>query len=651
MTDETKLPLMSQDVLTERLGQLKKLFPEAFTEGNVDIPKLAQLLGDSAADAPERYGLSWAGKSDAVKAIQTLSPGTLLPVRDESVNFDTSENLIIEGDNLEVLKLLQGSYHERVKMIYIDPPYNTGGDFIYPDNYKEGLTDYLKFSGQVSSEGVRLTTNPETDGRFHSKWLTMIYPRLFLARNLLREDGVIFVSIDDHEVHNLRAVMNEIFGEENFLAELVYDKNRKNDAKFFSVGHEYIVCFAKNKLWLTQSGVIFRAEKEGIDEVRAVFEELSKTHDRDWEKVRDGLKAHYATWPKDDPRQPMARFTKVDEKGPYRDDGNPSWPGGGGPTYEVLHPTTRRPCKIPSRGWVFSTIERMNEKIEEGMIVFGPDETTIPSIRTNLFERTNQVMRSVTFSYAQTAAQEFAKIFDDRTIFENPKHVGDIRKLVEYVSEPDSIVLDFFAGSGTTAHAVLELNAHDAGNRKFILVQLPQPTNRQDFPTISAVTKERVRRVIQKLNNTDPDKLPMGRTPDRGFKAFALSSSNFKVWDATVAPKDAAGLTEQLRFMAHNVEQGRADESLLYELVLKSNLPLTSKIQSGVIGAHAFYDVADGTLAICLERKISAATLRGLMARKPKGVICLDIAFAGNDQLKTNTVLEMKSHGIEFHTA
>jgi adenine-specific DNA-methyltransferase len=642
---------MSQDILTERINQLRNLFPEAFTEGKADTEKLAQLLGDAATDAPERYGLSWPGKSDAIKAIQTLSPGTLLPVKGESVNFDISENLIIKGDNLEVLKLLQGGYHERVKMIYIDPPYNTGGDFIYPDNYKEGLADYLRFSGQISGEGVRLTTNAETDGRYHSKWLTMIYPRLFLARNLLREDGVIFVSIDDHEVHNLRGVMNEIFGEENFLAELVYDKNRKNDAKFFSVGHEYMLCFAKNKFWLTESGVIFRAEKEGIDEVRRVFEELSKVHKRDWAKVRDGLKAHYATWPKDDPRQPMARFTKVDEKGPYRDDGNPSWPGGGGPTYEVLHPTTGQPCKIPSRGWVFSTKARMDQRIAEGMVVFGPDETTIPSIRTNLFERTNQVMRSVTFSYAQTAAQEFAKIFDDRTVFENPKHVGDIRKLVEYVSEPDSIILDFFAGSGTTAHAVLELNDHDGGNRKFILVQLPQPTDRQDFPTISSITIERVRRVIRKLSATDHGKLPMETAPDRGFKVFELSSSNFKVWDASSAPKDAAGLAEQLKLAAHNVEDGRTNDALLYELILKSNLPLTSKVESGTIGEHTFYDVAGGRLAICLERKISAETLRGLMARKPKGIICLDVAFAGNDQLKTNTVLEMKSHKIEFHTA
>ena len=244
---DTKLPLTSPDVNSTRLDHLREIFPEAFVEGKIDFEKLRQLLGEDVTDAPERYGLTWSGKSDAIKNIQTLTSGTLLPTRDESVNFDATENLIIEGDNLEVLKLLQGGYHGRVKMIYIDPPYNTGGDFIYPDNYKEGLADYLKFSGQVSSEGIKLTTNPETDGRYHSKWLTMMYPRLFLARNLLREDGVIFVSIDDHEVHNLRAVMNEIFGEENFVATFVWEKRTtRENRKVFSYNHDFIIAYAKS---------------------------------------------------------------------------------------------------------------------------------------------------------------------------------------------------------------------------------------------------------------------------------------------------------------------------------------------------------------------------------------------------------------------
>ncbi len=257
---DTKLPLASRDVFGERLAQLRALFPEAFTEGKLDLKKLSLLFGDAATDAVERYGLSWTGKSEAIKNIQTLSTGTLLPAPNESVNFDATENLIIEGDNLEVLKLLQGGYHGRVKMIYIDPPYNTGGEFIYPDNYKEGLADYLKFSGQVNDEGVKLTTNPETDGRYHSKWLTMMYPRLFLARNLLREDGVIFVSIDDHEVHNLRGIMNEIFGEENFVASIVVQSNKRGQTyKEVAKTHEYLLVYSREP-FLSLSEL----DKEGV---------------------------------------------------------------------------------------------------------------------------------------------------------------------------------------------------------------------------------------------------------------------------------------------------------------------------------------------------------------------------------------------------
>jgi adenine-specific DNA-methyltransferase len=621
MADETKLPLLSHDVLTERLARLRELFPDVFAEGKVDIEKFAQLLGDSATDAPERYGLSWAGKSDAIKAIQTLSPGTLLPVRDESVNFDTSENLIIEGDNLEVLKHLQGGYHGRVKMIYIDPPYNTGGDFIYPDNYKEGLADYLRFSGQVSGEGIRLSTNPETDGRYHSKWLTMIYPRLFLSRNLLQEDGVIFVSIDDHEIHNLRAVMNEIFGEENFIETFVWKKSYGGGAKeqFAVQQHEYCLLYARNAELLDE----FWLPPDPGAEQR-------------YYKYRD---EHFA---KRGPYRlkPLEATKSMDERA------NLVFPIQA-PDGVMVH---------PKKQWWWSK-ERVERTLADDGLVFSKTESGYSvSYKQYLIKENGEKRGIKPFSvidgiYTQHGTEDLRKIFNDEVVIQFPKPVQLIRKLLQIGSETDCIILDFFAGSGTTAQAVLELNAEDGGNRKFILVQLPQPTDRQDFRTISAITKERVRRVIQKLTATEHGKLPMGGAPDRGFKVFELSSSNFKVWDAASAPKDAAPLAQQLKLMAHNVLEGRADESVLYELVLKSNLPLTSKIESRRIGAHTWYDVEDGTLAICLERKISEETLRGLMARTPKAVICLDVAFAGNDQLKTNTVLEMKSHGIEFRTA
>ncbi len=623
--DEIKLPLTSRDVNAERLAQFRDLFPEASTEGKFDLQKLAQLLGEAATDAPERYGLSWSGKSEAIRAIQTTSPGTLLPAPGESVNFDTTENLIIEGDNLETLKLLQGGYHGRVKMIYIDPPYNTGGDFIYPDNYREGLADYLKFSGQVSGEGIRLTTNAETDGRYHSKWLTMMYPRLFLARNLLREDGVIFVSIDDHEVHNLRAVMNEIFGEENCVQHIIWISKYTvaGDATTFSSQHEHILCYARN------------AEE-------CVVSPLPRTEEMD---------AAYKN-PDNDPRGPW-KATPLHAKS-------------GSKNYTFIFKNGKE-WTAPDGRWPRFSQTTLRELDEDNRIWFGSDGNGTANVKTFLSEvkagkTPGSVWKYDEVGHTHLANEQLASLLG-KGIFDNPKPVGVVTRCLTLSAASDDIILDFFGGSGTTAQAVLELNAQDGGNRKFILVQLPEPTGRKDFHTIADITKERVRRVIKKLSAAEAEKSAVAssqlkldgsapvRVLDLGFKVFKLASSNFKVWDAAAAPKDGTALAEQLKLMAHNVEDGRPDDALLYELVLKSNLPLTSKITAGKIGEQSYYDVADGALVICLARKLTQATLRGLMARKPKGVICLDIAFAGNDQLKANIVLEMKSHGIEFHTA
>ena len=416
-------------------------------------------------------------------------------------------------------------------------PYNTGNDFVYEDDFADPLARYREVTQQTTK------SNPETMGRFHTNWLNMMYPRLRLAASLLRDDGVIFVSIDDAEVENLRKLCNEVFGEENFVACLVYDKNRKNDAKYFSVGHEYMLVYFKSASTITERGIIFRASKEGIDEVKAEFERLRELHNNDWDRVNEGLKTLYSSWSEDDERKPLARFTRVDEKGPYRDDGNISWPGGGGPTYDVLHPITGKPCKVPSRGWVYPNPQRMQEEIESGRVVFGNDETVTPKIRTNLFEQDKQVLRSVLFSYAQTATQEFNKLFDGVCIFENPKNVEDLKKLIAYVTEPKDgdIVFDFFSGSATTAHAVMQLNAEDGGNRQFILVQLPEVTDESSeafkagYKNICEIGKERIRRAGKKLSKTDEqltlseDKAPL----DTGFKVFKLDSFNLKAWDGT----------------------------------------------------------------------------------------------------------------------
>jgi adenine-specific DNA-methyltransferase len=662
MTDEPdKLDLRSHDIAEDKRRELLRLFPEVRTEGGkLDFERLKLALGEAVDVGKERYGMNWPGKADCFRTIQAPSLGTLRPCPEESVNFDTTENLIIEGDNLEVLKLLQKSYLGKVKMIYIDPPYNTGNDFIYPDNYTESLQTYLEYTGQVDSERRKFSTNTEANGRFHSKWLSMMYPRLYLARNLLREDGFLVASIDDSELSSLRSILNEVFGEENFAAVLVFDRNRKNDAKLFSVGHEYMVVYARNKALLTEMKLKLRSLKEGVEEVREECERLRALHNDDWELIGKGLREFYATFEEDDPRLPLARYTKVGARGPFRTDGDPSWPGGGGPKYDVPHPVTGKPCKVPSRGWVWPTYERMKEEIEKGRIVFGPDETTIPSIRRDLFDKDEQVMRSVIFSYAQKASQDFAWIFDGKSVFDNPKSYRDLQRLVEYLTESDDVVLDFFAGSGTTAHGVLLANREDRGRRRFICVQLPEPLDETEKSqqaavelcdalgvprTIAEITKERVRRVIRKLNDEDFGKLDLDRAKkqDRGFRVFKLAESNFKSWNAEES-KDACGLAKQLELHVDHIREGRSADDLLYEMLLKSGFPLTTPVEA--LTGKTVHSVAGGALFICLERELTPELIRAMAERRPERVVCLDEGFAGNDQLKANAVQIFKTKGI-----
>ncbi len=622
MSDPTapeRLPLATDDPLRDRLAELRRLLPEAFAEGKLAPDKLAQILGEGGlALGPERYGLNWAGKGDAIRALQAPSVGTLLPCRDQSVEFDATGNLIIEGDNLEVLKLLQRSYYGKVKLIYIDPPYNTGNEFIYPDNYSEGLQDYLKFSGQVSAGGVKLTTNAETDGRYHSKWLSMMYPRLFLARNLLREDGVIFVSIDDHEVHNLRLVMNEIFGEENFVANIVWQKayTSNQTAQFISDIHDHILVYIR------------QAEDAELGKFRRTEEQVAKFKNPDGD-LRGSWKAENLS------------------AGKYYAAGQ----------FPIIGPTGETFMPPPGRYW------RCNETqfkawLADNRIWFGKENGGRPMLKKFLKEMPEGLTPNTWWTHEEfgsnkEASIELKELFGGQAVFETPKPTKLINRILELVEDDQATVVDFFPGSGTTAQAVLELNKQDGGDRKFILVQLPEPTERKDFPTISDITRERVRRVIRKLNEADAGKLPLGdgAAPDRGFKAFKLASSNFKIWDGSRAPTDAAALAGKLRQMVLNLEDGREDEAILYEIILKSGLSLTAKVERLDAAGKTAWRVADGALIVCLDRALTQETLRAIIDLKPQRVVCLDLGFSGNDALKTNTVLEMKSHGVEFQTA
>lgn len=644
MTEDTKMDLQSMDVAAEKRQQLKQLFPEVFSEDRVDIDALRRVLGDFVEGGKERFGLNWPGKAECMKVIQAPSVATLKPCRDESVNFDDTENLFIEGDNLEVLKLLQKSYFGKIKMIYIDPPYNTGNEFIYPDKYAENLDTYLAYTGQVDDVGVKFSTNTDSAGRYHSNWLNMMFPRLYLAKNLLAEDGFFVISLDDAEANNAKNILNEVFGEENHIATLVWDRNRKNDAKYFSVGHEYMHVYAKNESYLSEIGTILRTQKEGVDEVREQFRLLNKKHDGNWERVQSDLRAYFGTISKDDPKRPLTRYSKVDEKGPYRDDGNINWPGGGGPMYDIEHPITKKVCKKPTSGWRYPTKERFWEEVDSGKIVFGEDETTVPRVRSNLFDSAKQVMGSVQYSYAQTASVEFAKIFDGKRVFENPKNFKDMGTLIDYLTDENDIVLDFFAGSGSTAHGVIDINAANKTKRKYILVQLPEPCEetseafKAGYGKISDITKARVKLVGKQISN-DAEKsfnFDTGFKLDLGFKAFSLDASNFKTWNGDAEAFDETG--KQLEMHIDHVDEAASAEDILYELLLKAGFELTTKIETVEFAGKEVFSIAEGALLICLEKEITSDLIDAMAEADPFQVICLDEAFQGNDQLKTNAV-------------
>ncbi len=616
-----KLPLTSPDLTQELLDQLRAAAPQVFGEDKIDFAKLRAALGDAVDDSPERYGLTWAGKRDAFRHVQTPSVGTLRPQLAESVNWDTTENLIIEGDNLEVLKLLQKPYHGQVKLIYIDPPYNTGNEFIYPDNFREGLDEYLRYSGQLTDASTAASTNRETSGRYHSAWLSMMYPRLLLARNLLREDGVIFVSIDDHEVHNLRLLMDEVFGEENFVGVFVW-RRRSSSAlaeRQVSSDHEYVVAFQKTSF-----------SSLGIK--------------KDFANYRNSDDDSRGDWVAGDLTVGMSKDQRPNQY------------------YELVDPDTGKIYSAnPNRVWAYIP-ESMDKLIAEKRVLFPEDVSRRPMLKRFKSELKSEANPISTWldktGLNSEATRQMQDLMGDAP-FSYPKPVSLLKTLVISSSETNDLILDFFAGSGTTAQAVLEANEEDGGNRRFILVQLPEQTDKKDYPTIAHITRERVRRVIQKLAKGEAGQLSFdpARAGRRGFRAFTLDASNFKTWDATATD---APLADQLALFADNLRAGRTDADRLYELVLKSGLPLGSKVELIDAAGTPAYALLGGDVVICVAVPLPPAGLRALFSADaatsrpvPQVVLCLDAAFTGPDAdaRKTNAVLEAEAHGITFKTA
>jgi adenine-specific DNA-methyltransferase len=676
-----KLDLASHHSADDKREELLRLFPEIRTEGGkLDFEKLRLALGEAVDTGKERYGMNWPGKAECFRTLQKPSMATLRPAREESVGFDSSENLIIEGDNLEVLKLLQKSYLGQVKMIYIDPPYNTGNDFIYPDNYSESLQTYLEYTGQVDAEGRKFSTNTDTDGRFHSKWLNMMYPRLYLARNLLKEDGVLLISIDDAEIDNLRKACAEIFGEENLIACLIWEKGRKNDAKLFSVGHEYLLVYSKSIEHLKELKTIWREEKPGAKEIWDEYVRLRGLHGADNKKIERDIQSWFQSLPKSHPSKKWARYRRIDANGPWRDR-DISWPGGDGPTYDLIHPVTRKPCKVPEAGWRYSSPDEMQRQIKLGLVEFRADHTEPPFRKAHIRpvpdeldengtvedqdengdeEMATQVRGSYFYKQSQVSVKYLRKLMGAK-LFDNPKDHDEIAKLLKYVlgASSEEVVMDFFGGSGTTAEAVLQTNYERGTKHRFLLVQLPEPCNPKEksgkaalnagLATISDITKERVRRVIEKLNDEDAGKLDLddAQKQDRGFRVFKLAESNFKPWHAE-APKDAEGLTKQLELHVDHIRAGRTGDDLLYEILLKSGFALTTPVVTLTLAGKTVYSdgATEGEFLICLDRSLTLDVIRAIAERKPARVVCLDEGFAGNDQLKTNAVQIFKTKGV-----
>lgn len=625
----------SQPPKEERIKILQSLLPEVFDEGKIDWEKLKATLGDVTDFSNERYVLNWAGKSDAFRVMQRPTSAALVPCREESVDFDATQNIFIEGENMEVLKVLQKSYFGKVKMIYIDPPYNTGNDsFIYPDKFSESKEEYMRRVGDKDEDGYMVRDamfrkNSKENGQYHSNWLNMMMPRLYLAKSLLREDGVIFVSIDDNEVHNLRLLMNEIFGEENFIGDIIWEKRftRNNDAKLMSSLYDHNLLYRKSEL---------------VNILR--------------EKRTEKSNSIYSN-PDNDPRGVWTSVSYVSQRTKEQ---RPNL------SYEIENPFTKKKIVHEVNAWKYS-YEQYLMHSKENRLWWGQNgNNTYPRLKRFLSELDDGVVPVNLWDYKS------AGTLDDGTkevntllgkdIFDYPKPHSLIKRMLELGTSKDSVVLDFFAGSGTTAHAVMQLNKEDGGNRKYICVQLPEKCDEKSeaykagYKTIADIAKERIRRAGAKiraeveaertkqkgqLQFDDAGIVPM---PDSGFKVFKLANSNFKQW-RNIGGVDKGEWKEQILEFLDPVEEAATTTNMVYELLLKYGKSLNSSIEH----KDGYFAINGKELFLMLETA-SQETVDTILKKKPKKVIALDRLFKGNDQLKTNTVLQMRDGGIEFKT-
>lgn len=630
--------LGSEDIVANNIERLKELFPTIFSEGKLVVEELQALLGDYVEKDKEFYQMTWAGKTQAKKEANKVSTGTLRPNKADSKNWDTTGNIFIEGDNLEVLKLLQKTYSNKIKMIYIDPPYNTGKDFIYKDNYKDNLTNYLELTGQTDAEGKKISTNTDSDGRYHSNWLNMMYPRLKLARNLLTDDGVIFISIDDNEQANLKKLCDEIFGEENFQGNISWLKKRKGS--FLTKGiisvTEYILVYSKNKELKLFGGKPDESESQPLVKRTNPLNVLRFPSNSIFTKLKD----------------------EVFSKGVY---------GEGTSSVELIEDT-----EVKNGIFIKEVILKGNfiwsQNMVDQQIILGAKfviNTTNFQVRVfKIYE--NEAFKGVLSfingvdnrSTNEDGYEQLRDIFTQEGILDYPKPLNLIKGLLTNGTyfDKNAKIIDFFSGSGTTAHAVMALNAEDGGNRKCISVQLPEPTDEKSeaykakFYNIADITKERIRRAGKLIKQKNKDKENIDKL-DVGFRAFKLDSSNIRAWDTSV-DKFEGQLDAFLANNGDSIKAGRTEEDVLFEIILKYGLDLTLPIQEKQIDGCTIYNIGFGAMYICLSDRINISVAVAIgewhkdSSDSKPSVIFKDAGFA-NDADKTNTIQTLRQAGIE----
>ena len=605
-----KLKMQTADGVQDNISRIAELFPECITEvsdkmggvkRSVDFDKLRQLLSSEIVEGnEERYQFTWPDKRKAILAANAPINATLRPCREESVDFDTTQNLYIEGDNLDVLKCLKETYLHKVKMIYIDPPYNTGNDFVYEDDFAESASEYLANSGQFDEQGNRLVTNTESNGRFHTDWLNMIYPRLKVARDLLAEDGVIFISIDDNEAKDLKNITDEVFGERNFLAQVVWERAYSpiNLMKHFSPSHDYILCYAKNIDFAVCHGIGRSDEANG----------------------------RYSN-PDNDPR------------GVWKASDLSVGPAVQENIYPITTPSGRVVEPPAGRSWRLSR-KAFRERLEDNRIWFGPNGDNVPAMKRFLSELRKTGITPMTIwkytevDHSQGATQKLAQLFNGKKYFDYPKPVSLIERCLQLYSDKDSLILDFFSGSATTAHAVMQLNAEDGGNRKFIMVQLPELTDEKSeaykagYKNICEIGKERIRRAGAKIKAENP---LTTQHLDTGFRVLKLDSSNMK--DVFYSPKE----TEQqdLFALVDNVKDDRTSGDLLFQVMLELGATLDSKIEESMVDGKTIYNVGDGYLVACFDQEVSEDVVKAIAKMQPMYAVLRDTSMA-DDATTTN---------------